>query len=52
MAYKNETQAVDEFNAKWAYIDRVVGAAISNTATNGPAGSVKRLLQVSELEYV
>ena len=35
-SYKNGTQAVEIFNAKWACIDRVVGVAISNTATNGP----------------
>jgi hypothetical protein len=52
VAYKNGTQAVDISNAKWACLDRVVIAAISNTATNGPAGSLKRLLRVSELEYV
>ncbi len=34
MAYKNGTQAVEISNAKWACIDRVVGAAISNTATS------------------
>lgn len=49
VTYKNGTQAVEISNAKWACIDRVVGAAISNTATNGPPGSVNFTALITSL---